>query len=320
MATEAENIRETLNPAISSQVNAAVSAQLTGILSALARRINIVQVMASQGNIGDIDIDKILLGDAHIGKLTLQGVTARINSASAFLQDVRAVIELRFRLDWWVDILWIEEDGSEDLGSLSFGMSIGDVSVPSLANIDLNVPSMSAENLSTTIAPITGLDLGGGTFNGLDVKDTAVPADGFQLSGLGVGNLSLSNLQVPKTRTREARIQQFKPNAPLNLPRADLTQLQLPAAAAGNIKSGHIALDGIASTRAISVNFGIFGITIKVTPVLHMNIGSMLLQDVSLSAGVSQAKIENIRVPLDVRGVTLKNIDLNGLNVNGVSL
>lgn len=305
--------------ALNKQAEDLLKGRLPDIIASVSRKINIAQLAAGSGTIRDIDIDKVVLGEAHIDKVILEGTKAGIHSGSAFLQNVRVLLELKLSLDWWVDVWVYEDSGTESLGSMSFRLPIGNVQVPSLEDIDLSIPSLSVDNLSADISPISNLDLKGGTFNELDARETKLPASGFQLNGLGLGNFSLSGVQVPKTTTKEATIDRFRPNSDITLPGAQISQIQIPSAVAGTIQSGPIDVDGVATRRGVGVNFGIFGVTFWVQPVAHINIDSLTLQDVSLSAAINQAKIENVTIPVDIRGIKLKDIEINQVEINNIT-
>jgi hypothetical protein len=310
-----------LNPQLSPQVTAALQQHLPIVLAGLTRKINIAQVLAAAGQITDIEVDKIVLGSAHIGQLTLNGTSLNLSSGSAFLRNVRIVLELQFSLDWWYDIGIAHGSGTDNLGSVSFGINVGDVLVPSLNNIPLTIPNLTATNVAADIAPITNLDLAGGGFTGLNAMNATIPADGFQLSGLGVGSVSISNGQVPRTLVEKVSIQDFKPNGNIVVPSLQLGPVQLPSANAGDIRTGAaIAFDGIASKRGLSANLGIFGITIWVTPIAHISIGSLDLQGVSIAGSVNQATVLNVSVPIDIRGINLKTINIGQIDVNNITL
>jgi hypothetical protein len=65
---------------------------------------------------------------------------------------------------------------------------------------------------------------------------------------------------------------------------------------------------------------GIFGVTIWVSPIADVNIGSLLLQSVSISGTVKQASIQNVSVPVDVRRINLKTINIGQIYVNNITL
>jgi hypothetical protein len=311
-----------LTPQLSPQVTAALQQHIPILLAGVARKINIAQVLAAAGQIADIEVDKIVVGSARIGQLTLNGTSLNLRSGSAYLRNVRIVVELQLSLDWWFDIGVAHGHGTDDLGSTPpFGIDLGNVLVPSLNDIPLTIPNVTATDVAADFAPITNLDLTGGGFTGLNATNAMIPADGFQLAGLGVGSVSVGNVQVPRTLVEKVSIQDFRPNGDIVVPSVRLAPLQLPSANAGDIRTGAaIAFDGIASKQGLAANLGIFGVTIWVTPTAHINIGSMDLQGVSIEGSVNQATIQNVSVPVDIRGINLKMIDIGQIDVNSITL
>jgi hypothetical protein len=282
---------------------------------------NIAQVTAASGAIVDIEIDQIVIGPITIGQLVLQGTSLDVASGSAFLQNVRIVLELDFSFDWWVNIGIYSDSGTANLGSLFFGIDVGNVSVPSLNNIPLSIPSIAAGNVSASIAPLTSVDLGGGNFTGLTATKIAIPANGFQLTGLGIGAVSVASVQVPQTAVAKVVVQDFHPNGSIVLPSVQLSGLQLPSANAADIQTTTpIGFDGVASSQGLGLNLGVLGGTIWVTPTAHISIGSLLLQGVSLSGKVATATVQNVSVPVDIRGINLSTISIGQIDVTNITL
>jgi hypothetical protein len=287
----------------------------------MTQTINIGQVTAASGTMVDLEIDKIVLGGVTIGQLVVQGTSVNIASGSAFLQNVRIVITLDFTFDWWVNIGIYSDSGKKDLGSLSFPLDLGNVSVPSLNKIPVSIPNLAIANLSAITAPLTSADLGGGSFSGLTATKIAVPKAGFTLTGLGLGSVSVSTAQVPETAVAKVSIQDFRPNANIVLPSATLGPVQLPSASAADIQTtSPIGFNGSASQQGLGLNLGVLGGTINVTPTAYVSIGSLLLQGVSLSGTVAKAILENIGVPVDIRGINLSTIDIGQINVTNITL
>lgn len=310
-----------LSAQLSPQVTAALQQHIPVLLAGVTRKINIAQLLAASGKITDIEIDKIVLGSAHIGRLSLEGTSLDLRSGSAHLRNVRMVLELQFSLDWWFDVGIASDSGTDNLGALLFGINIGDVLVPSLNNIPLTIPSVAATNVAADIAPINNLDLGGGGFTGLNATNATIPADGFQLSGLGLGSVSIGNAQAPRALVEKVSIQDFSPNGSIVVPSVQLGHLQLPSANAADIQTtAATTFNGIASKQGLSASLGIFGVTIWVTPIAHISIGSLLLRGVSIAGSVNQATIQNVSVPLDIRGINLKTIDIGQIDANTITL
>jgi len=284
-------------------------------------QINIAELSAASGTVADIRIGEIVLGGVTIGQLTLENTSLAINAGSAALSGVRIVLNLDFQFDWWINLGFWSDSGSSDLGSLSFGIDLGNVAIPSFSHIPLSVPNIVVQNLSAVIAPVANLDLGGGTFTGLTANQFALPKNGFTLSGLGLGAVSIAGVQAPEATAASLTIQEFHPNAKVTLPSATLSSVQVPSATAADIEAtSTVSVSGTASQQALAVSLGVLGGSINVTPTAFISIGALQLTGVALSGSVAQAILSNIGVPVDAKQINLNTIDISQLNVTGISL
>lgn len=318
MATDKKVTASQADPA---QLEAAIEERVGPILAQVLRKISIDQIRAESGTLGDLDVAKVVLGDATIDKVILTGTSATLNGAQAFLQTVRMVLDLQFTLEWEVDLGWIGNwSGTENLGSLPFGLNLGNVSVPSLANINLSIPNVTVDNVQAVVNPINNLDLGGAKITKVMARDTDVPADGFSLVGLGLGSASIKNFSVPKTSTATATIEEFEPNSAIKLPGAEVSNLQIPSSQVENISTGGFNFLAQASARSLGVDLGILAVRIIVTPVVHLDVGSMIIQDVELSAMANRLNVQGIQVPVKIRGITVRDIILQTVKIGEISL
>lgn len=306
---------------ISTELETTLGNRLTGILSQVPRKFNIDQIKSDSGTIGDLDVDKIVLGDATIESIVLTDTDANLGSAQALMQNVRSVLELRFTLIWAVDLGWFGNWGdTENLGSLNFAVNVGNVSVPSLANIDMHIPTIQIANPSLSLQPVHNVDLGGARLEKLEINNTDAPAGGFNLSGMAVGNIAIQDVEIPRTSTEKLTVREFSPNQKLTLPGAEVRDLRVPSAKVGNINTDGFDLSAIASRRCLGVDLGILELRICVEPVIHMDIGSMVIQDAEISAMASKLEVKNITVPVTVRGIQMSRLNLNSIKINKISL
>ncbi len=206
----------------------------------------------------------------------------------------------------------------QNLWALFFNLPVGNVEIPSLEDINLSIPSVSVSNIRADVDNISNMDLLGGSFDGLKAIETTVPQNGFQLSGLGLGNFSISSIQIPATSTTEAKLNRFQPKAEFVLPEASISSLNIPSSIVNNIQSDSIALDAVADEKGVGIDLGFLSITVFVQPIAHMFIGAMELEGVELSASVQKVRIEGIAVPLELRGIAMKGIDLTNIRVNEI--
>lgn len=287
----------------------------------MAQTVNISQVNAVSGTISDVKIDQIVLGGVTIGQLVLQGTSLNLAAGSAFLDNVRIVVTLDFAFDWWINLGFWSDSGSANVGSLSFGLGLGNVSIPSLNNVPLSVPNVVVANLSAVVAPVTAIDLGAVTFGALSAANIALPKNGFTLTGLGLGAISLASLQIPETAIGSFAIQDFHPNAKIVLPNASVGPIQIPSASVADIQgTAPVNVTGTASQQSLDMNLGVLGGSLNITPTAYVSIGALQLQNVSLSGAVTQAILENIGVPVDIRGINLNTIDIGQINAVNLAL
>jgi hypothetical protein len=283
-------------------------------------QINLAQAAAASATVADIKIDEIVLGGVTIGQLTLTGTSLDLNSGSASLESVRIVITLDFQFDWWINLGFWSDSGTADLGSMSFALDLGNVSIPSLGNIPLSVPNIALASLNAAFAPITSIDLGGGNLAGIAATNITLPKNGFTLTGLGIGAVTIASIQVPEAIVTQVSIQEFHPNASIVLPQATLGPVQIPQASAADVQTtSPISFTGTASQQALSLSLGVLGGSINVTPTAFVSIGALQLHGVALTGSVAQAILQNIGVPIDIRGFSLNSIDIAGITANNIT-
>jgi hypothetical protein len=287
----------------------------------MAQTINIAQASGASATVSDIKVDQIVLGGVTIGQLDLEGTSLDLNSGSASLQNVRIVLTLDFQFNWWINLGFWSDSGNADLGKLSFALDLGNVSIPSLGNIPLSVPNIALASLNATVAPITQIDLGGGNLAGITATSMTFPKNGFTLSGLGFGSISVASIEIPEATVSQVAIQQFRPNASIVLPSATLGPVQIPSASAADVQtSSPVSFSGSASQQPLSLSLGVLGGSINVTPTAYVSIGTLALQGVALTGSVTQAILKNIGVPVEVHGFSLNNIDIAQVTATNITL
>jgi hypothetical protein len=64
----------------------------------------------------------------------------------------------------------------------------------------------------------------------------------------------------------------------------------------------------------------LFKATFIATPVLHLQIGELVLSDLSASASIGAVQIRGVSTPVTVRGVRLGELTLDQLSVDQISI
>lgn len=285
------------------------------------KKLRIDQVNIQSGAINGVDIDKVMLGTATIDRIQINGLSANLKNGSVALKNVRTIIELGFVLEWKIDLGFIGSwSGTDNLGSLDFPFTVGDVAVPSLNDIQMFIPTVEVPGINALMSPIDNLHLGKTQITGIGVNTTELPNQGFALNGLGVGSMNVTNVNVPSSTSKRATVQEVSPENHIVLPQASLRDLEIPQTKVQDIVSPGFGTTAIAAARKLSVDLGILAITLRVTPTVHLNVESMAITDVELYAMANDLNLQNISLPVSVRGIKVDNIDLREINVNQISI
>src|SRR5205823_14484921 len=109
----------------------------------------------------------------------------------AFLRNFVVTVTYNMKLDWHLHIELpgnvIDDSGTEDLDSPTFIVRFGDIRVPGLENLKIDIASLVVDTPSATILPVSNIQLGKAIAQGIQAKNLKLPTAGLALSGLGLG-------------------------------------------------------------------------------------------------------------------------------------
>ena len=289
-----------------------------GLIGAqVSRKIAIDQVSVDSGTLNNLKVEKVNLGSASIGSLKVENGSASVNNAKAVLNQVRSIVELGFRLNWEIDLGWIGSwDGSEDMGSLDIPVDLGTITVPDLGDINLQISTIDIPGLVADMRPIDQLDLGSLELAGVRLDKLSLPGAGLTISGMGVGDLTLSSVTVPSAAGEALRVNRAAPVQSLRLPGASLENVAIPSISMPAATSGSFNADATASDKSLGIDVGILKVSVAVTPTVHLNVGSMTLSDASLAADLGKVSINDISLPVSLEGITGGELALDAISVS----
>jgi hypothetical protein len=293
--------------------------------TALRRRITVDRIATAGGRAGSVHVDRIDVGDASIDKVTVEDLAAHLKCGAALLRNVRAILELQFEVRWSYDLKWLGSDsGVKTLGSKAKPIPLHDIRIPMLRDIAFDIPTAEVSDVSATVLPVTSVTLGGASFAGLAIDGTRLPSDGFQLSGLDFASLEIESFAVPAADSRQLTIARFEPDKPLRLPDIGLGTIQLPTVDVPDVASPEpVTLMDIQPETFEAPVFkigDIFKAVFVATPVLHLQIGELVLSELSASASIGTVQIQGVSTPVSVQGVRLGALTLDQLSVDKIAL
>lgn len=292
-----------------------------GVLSAqVARQIAIEQVSLGDGTLKGVQVEKLKLGSASIRQIEVLNTTANLKQSSARLNQVRGILELDFSLKWEIDLGWLGSwDGTDDLGSLDIPLPEEHLNIPDLSDVQVDIPKIDIPSVLAKMAPVNNLLLGDFQFSKAQLDKLILPSAGLSISGMAVGNLSLSSLNLPGVDGASLSLKEAGPTADIELPGASLSNVKIPDVDLPSVTSGSFGTVAQASTRSITANLGILKVTLAVSPVVHLDIGSMSISDAKLSASIEELALNGISLPVSLEGLSASGLDLNDVKVEKVT-
>lgn len=307
-------------PSLSSATLPALDdALLDQLTSAVVRRLTVEQIGIAAGKSDALHIGRVEIGEASIAGLTLEDLTARVRCGAALLKNVRAILEMHFDVRWSYDLKWFGADsGTKALGSKAKTIPLHDIRIPMLQDIVIDVPEATISDIGVNVPDITDIALGGSAFADVSVDDTRLPSAGFCVTGMDFESLEIESFGVPAADSRRLRLGRFAPNEPVALPDIQINGLEIPAVDIPDATS-----DGPVSVMDIDIEDfeapafkigDLFKVIFVVRPILHLQIGELVLSELQASAAVGQASVQGVRAP-----VAVHDVELGGLRLDAVT-
>jgi hypothetical protein len=298
---------------------------LEQLVTATLRRVRIERVTTDAGRAGSVQVDRIEVGDATIDQVTIQDFAAGLHGGSALLRNVRAILELHFQVRWRYDLKWFGSDsGTKTLGSKAKPIPLHDIRLPMLQDIGFEVAETAADDIKATVQPVTGVALGSASFQDLAIDETRLPSDGFGVTGLDFGSVEIESFSAPAADSRQLTVGRFQPEAPLQLPDVEVRGLTLPEVDVPEAGSaGAVSLMDIQPEDFEAPVFKIgdlFEAIFVATPVLHLQIGELVLSGLKASASIGAVQVKGLRTPVAVQGIRLGDLTLGQLSADQISI
>jgi len=299
------------------------AALLDALTSAVLRRIRIARLAAHSGEAGSARIEKVEFTNVGVEKADIENLTTKVKCGAALLRNVRLILELHYEVGWSYDLKWLGSDsGTKTLGSTAKPIPLHDFRIPVLQDIALQIPQATVTDIQADVDSVADLDLGGVAFEGLELNNTRLPSDGFSITGLSFGSFELESFGVPGSDSDDVRIERFAPTKPVKLPTLTVRDIETPAVGIDDVVSdGAVSLMDIQTEVFEAPVFKIgdfFKVKFVTTPVLHLQIGELVLTELEGSAAIGSVAVSGVSAELAALGVGLDRLHLDSLTIDDV--
>ena len=293
-------------------------------------KIAVPETRIARSRVERVNVGEIRIGAVHIDQLLMSNVHVQTSTGLAQMRNVRLSLTLAFALEWRVGVkismpdgipdVNFSDSGTLDLGTLTLGIGFGNLTLPGLANLTFDIPSLPVNDVAAVIGPIKNLNLGAGLAEQIRAQNLVTPTPGFTLSGLGLGGVSASGLSIPDAAVETATIGRVTGGA-LPIPALRIPNLALPQASIPSMRSQNI--DATANpivSNLPGVDIGLLAVKLKVTTTAKFHVDELRIDNIKASAAIGEIALKNVVLPYEVLGVTLSQIGIEALEIPQVEV
>ena len=287
-------------------------------------RATIPQTRIDRVTVQEVEIGQLSAGPLAIGSLVLDGVHADVSTGAVALANLRVTIRLDFELDWSVSI-HIPFDGrhgwsgSIDFGTQSITVGLGDVTVPGLKNLDLDLGQFAVSDVTAVIGAIKNLQLGALVAEQISAGGATAPSAGFALAGLTLGSAAVADVGVPAVTVEETKVAHLRGQA-LPLGAVTIPGLSLPGAAVADITSDGLDVSATSNPFEFTADAGLLKVTLKLTPGAQMQADELHMSGVRASTSIGSVTLSNVVLPYDVLDVTLAQLGIETVAIPNIEV
>jgi hypothetical protein len=287
-------------------------------------RATIPQTKIDRASVQQVEVGQLSAGPLAIGSLVLDGVQADVSTGTVALTNLSVTITLDLELDWSVSIQ-IPFDGTQgwsgsiDLGTHSITVGLGNVMVPGLQNLELDLGQFEVTDVTAVIAAIKNLQLGALVAEQISADGIIAPSAGFTLAGLTLGSAALADVGVPAVAVQEAKVSHLYGQA-LPLGTVTIPGLSLPGATVPDITSDALDVSATSNPFEFTADAGLLAVTLKLTPGARLQADELHVSGVHASASIGSVTLSNVVLPYDVLDVTLTQLGIETVTIPNIEV
>lgn len=288
-------------------------------------KISIPQASVGAARVQQLGVGEVRLGPAQIGRLTLSDLKLRTATGVAQMRNLKLMLTLGFALKWSVGLVIdmpdpfgdinLSDGGTLDLGSLTLGIGFGHVTLPGLADLALDVPSLQVPGLSALVGPLKKLNLGAVLAERIRAEGLVAPAQGFTLGGLGLGSASAQGITLDGASVAAASVGRISggsvPLATIGIPGVALPAVTLP----------RISCQAIAATAQPVVtklppaDAGLLKATLTVTTTAAFAMDELRIDGVKASASIGEIALKDVVLPYEILDLSLAQLGIEQIDI-----
>src|SRR3982075_974673 len=276
-----------------------------------------------KASVNSISVGSVGIGPVTIGQLVITDLELNTAADGAFLRNFVVTVTYNMKLDWHLHIELpgnvIDDSGTEDLDSPTFIIGFGDIRLPGLENLKIDIANLAVDSPSATILPVTNLTLGKAVAEGIQASNLKLPTPGgFSLSGLGLGTLNVAGFGAPAATVDTATIAKVNGDT-TPFGQMSLSNLGLPASQIPDIVAQGVDSTATPKPKAFHLDMGCLDLVLKVNPTAQAHIDEFIIRNVKASGSIGKIELHNVVAPYELLNLTLSQIGIETISVPAIA-
>jgi hypothetical protein len=277
----------------------------------------------ARSGVSTVSVGQVGIGPIQIGQLVLSGFSLNASTAGAELRNFRVTITHHMTLDWHLHIEIpghvIDESGTEDLGTPTFACNFGNIKVPGLESLRIDIASLTADNIAATANAISNLQLGTAVAEQIQARNLTFPSQGFSIAGLGLGALRVKGFGAPAAAVDSVSIGRIHGDA-FATPDLTMSKVGLPSASIGDIMSQGIDTVAEPQGKAYHLDLGCLDLVLKIKPKAEAQIDQLSITGINAATNIGTVELHNIVAPYELLNLTLSQVGIDTISVPAVNI
>ncbi len=269
--------------------------------------------------IATVQIGELSVGPLDIDSLVLTGTELRLSTGEAKLRNVTVSVTLTMELDWSVSVSiflvgsfgW---NGTISLGQPSLTVGFGDVSLPGLENLTVDLASLAVEEVSASLNPVQNLQFGDLLVNHLKATGVVAPVPDLQLLGIGLGRASAERLSLPGATVAAVEIGSVQ-GGRLPMDDISLASLSFPDELIADTTGAGLDTEGTANPIGFHADVGVLEVTLRVTPSVRIQAEQFSLSGVRAGASFDSVVLSGVSLPFEFSNLTLSELGITDVSL-----
>lgn len=276
-----------------------------------------------RSSVNTVSVGQVGIGPVTIGQLVLTDFELNTAAAGAYLRNFVVTITYTMKLDWHLHIDLpgnvIDDSGTEDLDSPTFIVGFGDIRVPGLENLKIDIASLVVDNPTATINPVSNIQLGAAVAEQIQAKNLKLPTAGFSLNGLGLGTLNVAGFGAPAATVDSVSIARVHGNT-TPFGQMALSNLSVPSVTIPDIVAQGVDSTATPKPKAFHLDMGCLDLVLKVNPTAQAHIDQLVIRQIKASTSIGKLELHNVVAPYELLNLTLAQIGIDTISVPTVAI